>query len=125
SLTGSTRFFARWGRRGADSTTSLTGSTRFFARCGRRGADSTTSLLLDDLGDAAGADGAATLTDREPQTLVHRDRLTELDGHRHVVTRHHHLGTRRQLHRPRHIRGPEEELRPVVVEERLVTTTLL
>src|SRR5437868_3011440 len=29
------------------------------------------ALLLVDLGDAAGADGAATLTDGEPQTLVH------------------------------------------------------
>src|SRR5690606_4431451 len=35
------------------------------------------SALLEDLGDAAGAHGAATLTDREPQTLVHRDRLTK------------------------------------------------
>ena len=31
--------------------------------------------LLEDLDDAAGADGAATLTDREPQTFFHRDRL--------------------------------------------------
>ena len=34
--------------------------------------------LLEDLDDAAGADGAATLADGEPQTLVHRDRLAEL-----------------------------------------------
>ena len=34
--------------------------------------------LLDDLGDAAGADGAATLTDGEPQALVHGDRLAQL-----------------------------------------------
>jgi hypothetical protein len=31
--------------------------------------------LLEDLGDAAGAHGAATLTNREPQTLIHRDRV--------------------------------------------------
>ena len=79
---------------------------------------------FSDLGDAAGAHGTTTLTDREPQTLVHRDRLTQLHRDRHVVTRHHHLRTLRQLDRPRHIRRPEEELRPIVVEERLVTTTL-
>ena len=32
------------------------------------------SLLLDDLDDAAGADGAATLTDGEPDPFFHRDR---------------------------------------------------
>jgi hypothetical protein len=41
---------------------------------------------LGDLGDAAGAHGAATLTDREAQALVHRDRLAELDLDRDVVT---------------------------------------
>src|SRR3954452_18226642 len=81
-------------------------------------------LLLDDLGDAAGADGAPTLTDGEPQTLIHRDRLAQLHRHRHIVTRHHHLRPLRQLDRPRHIRRPEKELRPIIVEERLVPTTL-
>src|SRR5882762_9120262 len=45
------------------------------------------SLLLD-LDDAAGADGATTLADGEPQTLVHRDRLLQLHGHLGVVTGH-------------------------------------
>src|SRR5258708_29308183 len=80
------------------------------------------SDLLDDLGDAAGADGAATLTDGETETFVHGDRLAQLHRHQHVVTRHHHLRALRQLDRARHIRRPEEELRPVVVEERLVPT---
>src|SRR5690348_3836509 len=35
-------------------------------------------VLLFDLDDAAGADRAATLTDREPQAFVHRDRLLQL-----------------------------------------------
>src|SRR4051794_38825886 len=82
------------------------------------------SRLLDDLGDLAGADGTAALTDGEAQTLVHRDRLAELHRDRHVVTRHHHLGALRQLDRPRDVGRTEEELRPVVVEERLVTPTL-
>src|SRR5665647_2736998 len=80
---------------------------------------------LQDLDDAAGADSTATLTNSETQTLVHRDRLTQLDRHLHVVTRHHHLRTLRQLHRTGHIRRTEEELRTIIVEERLVTTTLV
>src|SRR5262245_30648887 len=36
------------------------------------------SLSLVDLDDPAGAHGAATLTDREPQPLIHRDRLAQL-----------------------------------------------
>src|ERR1043165_3402320 len=35
--------------------------------------------LLDDLDDATRADGAAALADREPETLLHRDRGDELD----------------------------------------------
>ena len=45
--------------------------------------------------------------------------------HLRVVTRHAHLRTLRQRHRPRDIRRPEIELRPIIREERLVTTTLL
>src|SRR4051795_12401387 len=81
--------------------------------------------LLDDLGDAAGAHGTAALADREPQPLIHRDRLAQLDSDRHIVTRHPHLRPRRQLDRARHIRRPEKELRTIVVEERLMPPTLL
>src|SRR5207342_73872 len=80
---------------------------------------------LDDLGDAAGAHGTTTLTNREPQTLIHRDRLPKFDRDRHIVTRHHHLSTRRQLNRPRHISRPKEELRPIIIEKRLMPATLL
>src|SRR5690606_22692242 len=81
--------------------------------------------LLQDLGDDAGADGAAALADREAQLLLHGDRRDQLDRHLHVVARHHHLHSLRQRHRPRHVRRPEVELRPVAREERRVTTTLL
>src|SRR5699024_1446512 len=47
--------------------------------------------LLGDLGDAAGADGTATLADGEAQALVHRDRLDQGNGHVDVVARHDHL----------------------------------
>src|SRR5690606_23017280 len=46
------------------------------------------------------------------------------DTHLHVVTRHHHLDTARELARARHVGGPEVELRAVAVEERRMTTTL-
>src|SRR5665811_757323 len=80
--------------------------------------------LLDDLGDPAGAHGAAALADGEAQALLHRDRLDQVHHHLGVVTRHHHLGATRQLHRPGHIRGPEVELRPIVVEEPVSYTHL-
>src|SRR3954447_2594737 len=80
--------------------------------------------LLDDLGDAAGADGAATLTDGEPQALLHGDGLDELHRHLGVVAGHDHLGAGGQRHDARHVRRPEVELGTVVVEERRATATL-
>jgi hypothetical protein len=41
--------------------------------------------LLDDLDDAARADGAAALADGEAQGLLHRDRVDELGGDLYVV----------------------------------------
>src|SRR6202021_917935 len=76
--------------------------------------------LLDDLGDPTGADGTATLADREPQTLVHGDGLDQLHRDLGVVTGHHHLGALRQRHHTGHVGGAEVELRAVVVEERRV-----
>src|SRR5215472_17702988 len=81
--------------------------------------------LLNNLRDPAGADGAATLPDREPQALLHGDRLDQLDLHLGVVTGQHHLGALGQVHDPGHVRGPEVELRPVVVEERGVPPALV
>src|SRR3989454_5966317 len=82
-------------------------------------------VLLQDLGDPAGAQGAAALADREAQLLLHRDRRDQLDRHLRVAPRHHHLPPRRQLHRPGHVRGPEIKLRPVPLEERRVPPPLL
>src|SRR5690606_13843536 len=81
--------------------------------------------LFDDLGDPAGTDRAATLTNREPQPLIHRDRSDQLHRHLSVVPRHHHLSPLRQRDRPRHIRRPEIKLRPIPRKERIVPTTLL
>src|SRR6201995_4149513 len=73
----------------------------------------------------AGADGAATLANREPQALFHGDGLDELDRHVGTVTRHHHLRALRQRDHAGHVGGTEVELRAVVVEERRVAAALL
>src|ERR1700733_15191808 len=82
-------------------------------------------LLLENLRYPAGADGAAALTDGEAQALFHGDGLDELDAHLSVVPGHDHLGAFGQVHNARHVRGPEVELRTVVVEERGVPTALI
>src|SRR5213080_3170790 len=81
--------------------------------------------LLDDLGDHARADGATTLADGEPQALIHRDRLDELDLHLDVVAGHDHLDALGQLGHARHVGGAEVELRAVAREERRVAPALL
>src|SRR4029450_10137798 len=92
-------------------------------RTGER--DDVAHRLLRDLRDDAGAHRAPPLADREPQLLLHRHRLDQLDRHRHVVPRHHHLHPARQRAHPRHVRRPEVELRPVPVEERRVPPPLV
>src|SRR5437868_6746671 len=86
---------------------------------------SRSAVLLLDLDDAARTHGPATLTDREPQPLIHRDRLLQLHRHLGVITRHHHLRPLRQIHRAGHIRRPEIELRMIIREERRMPTALL
>src|SRR3546814_15236735 len=86
--------------------------------------DVCSSDLRNDLRNDAGTDGAAAFADRETQAFVHGDRRDQLDVHRHVVTRHHHLDTLRQLHHTGHVGGAEVELRAVVGEERRMTATL-
>src|SRR5687768_9282292 len=82
------------------------------------------SVLLDDVRDRAGADGAAALTNRESQTLLHRDRGDEVDGQRGVVSGHDHLRAFRELRGAGDVGRAEVELRTVAVEERGVTATL-
>src|ERR1700719_3439955 len=91
---------------------------------GTRAGMTTDRFLLDNGCDDAGTDGAAALADREAQLLFHRDRHDQVHLHRDVVARHHHLGTFGQVHDAGHVRGAEVELRPVVGEERGMTTTL-
>src|SRR5215212_1067276 len=81
--------------------------------------------LLDDLRNDAGADGAAALTDGEPEALVHGDRLDQLDRHLDVVAGHDHLRALGQVGHAGDVGGAEVELRAVAVEERRVTAALL
>src|SRR5256885_14081348 len=73
---------------------------------------------LDDFGDDAGSDGAAAFADRKPQLLLHRNRRDQLNLHRHIVPRHHHLGPRGKRHDPGHVGRPEIKLRTIVGEGR-------
>src|SRR6266496_2791873 len=88
------------------------------------GSNPSTSLL-QYFCDGSRADGAAAFADRETQALLHRDGRDQVDLQRHRVPGHHHLHPLRQLRRPRHVRRPEDKLRPVPVEERRVTAPLL
>src|SRR6185503_48024 len=78
------------------------------------------NLLFHYLRHRACAHRAAALTNGEAQSLLHRDWGDQLDLHRHVVARHHHLHPRRQTRHSRHVRGAEVELRPVARKERCV-----
>src|SRR3954466_12990036 len=78
-----------------------------------------------DLRHRSGADGAATLPDRELQALLHGDRLDQLDRHAGGGARHDHLGALGQRDDAGDVRGTEVELRAVVLEERGVPATLL
>src|SRR5437667_3204767 len=81
--------------------------------------------LLRDLRDDAGAHRPPPHAHREPQLRVHRHRLDQLDRHRRIVHRHHHLHPARQRAHPRHVRRPKIKLRPVPVEERRVPPPLV
>src|SRR3954447_1269365 len=81
--------------------------------------------LLDDLHDSAGAHGAATLSDGEPEALLHRDRCDQLDRHLDVVARHDHLDALGEVRLAGHVRRAEVELRAVPVEERRVAAALV
>src|SRR5215212_5091579 len=82
-------------------------------------------VLLEDLDDPAGADGAATLTDGEPEALLHGDGLDELHRHLGVLAVHDNTGNDDKAKHAGHVRRPEVELGTVVVEERRVTATLV
>src|SRR5258706_9583653 len=81
--------------------------------------------LLGDRDDRAGADGPATLADREALADLQGDRGDQLDAHLDVVAGHDHLGPVGQADRPGHVGRAQVELGPVAVVERGVPAALL
>src|SRR5271165_2138132 len=73
--------------------------------------------LLDNLRDRTGANRVAAFTNREPQALFQSYRGYQGYFAAHVVPRHHHFHSCRQLHIPRHVRGAEVELRTIAREK--------
>src|SRR5262249_59074901 len=71
------------------------------------------------------ADGATTLTDGEPQALVHGDRLDQLDLHLGVLARGDELAPLGQLHDAGYVGRTEVELRAIAGDERRVAAALL
>ena len=53
------------------------------------------SKLLNDGSYTTGTNGSTTFTDSECKTLLHSDRMDQLDSHFYVITRHAHFCTSR------------------------------
>src|SRR5690606_37886402 len=81
--------------------------------------------LLGYLGHDTSTNGTTTLTNREPQPLLHRNRLDQLNTQLNIIPRHHHLHPTRQRHNTRHIRRPKIKLRTIPREERTMPPALL
>src|SRR5262245_14990388 len=91
----------------------------------KRRAPSGPPALLDYLCDDPGPDGSTALPDREPEALVHGDRLDQLDLHLGILTGGDELAPLGELHHSRDVSGAEVELRPVAGDERRVAAALL
>src|SRR5436309_12567920 len=76
--------------------------------------------LLRDLRGDAGAHRPPPLQDRKPQLLLHRHRRDQLDSHRHVVPRHHHLHPPRPRPHPPPLPPPQTQFRPIPLETQRV-----
>src|SRR5229473_1139466 len=90
----------------------------------RAGLQARPNRLLDHVRHRSGADRTAAFADGEAETLLHRDRVNELNRQRRVVARHDHLRAFGQIRRAGDVGGPEVELRTVAFEERGVTAAL-
>src|SRR5260370_31304741 len=76
--------------------------------------------LLDDFSNGTSADSVPAFANREPQALLQGDWRDQRHFAAHVIARHHHLHTRRQLHIASHVCGAEIKLRPVARKKRRV-----
>ena len=80
-------------------------------------------ILVEDLSDLTGTNGAAAFTDGETQALVTCYRVDELDDDLNVVTGHHHFNAFGKSDLTGHVECADVELRTIVVVERSVTAT--
>src|SRR2546423_9233451 len=76
--------------------------------------------LFNNITDRTGAHRAAAFTDREAQSLLHRNRRDQLNLHLHIVAGHHHLYSLRQVRDTGNVSCPKVKLRPVTGKERRV-----
>src|SRR2546421_5148846 len=74
--------------------------------------------LFNYIRDRTGAHRAAAFTDREAQSLLHRNRRDQFNLHLHIVARHHHLYSLRQVRHTGNVSCPKVKLRPVAGKER-------
>src|SRR3989344_5482365 len=81
--------------------------------------------LLVDFGHYACADGLAALANGESLLLLQCDRLDELHLEGNRIARHDHLGSRRQGHFARYVRGADVKLRLVPGEKRRMPAAFL
>src|SRR5260370_28335813 len=63
-------------------------------------------LLFNHFRDRSRTHRAAPFTNREAQSLLHRDGRDQFNVHRHVVSWHHHFHSLRQRRHSRHVRPP-------------------
>ena len=81
--------------------------------------------LLAHLGDSAGTNGTAALTDSEAEALLNGDGGDQLNAHLHVIAGHAHLDALGQGDHAGNVGGAEIELGTIVVEEGGVTAALV
>src|SRR5580698_1793115 len=77
--------------------------------------------LLDDFRYCSRTHRVAAFANREAQALLQSHRRDQRHFAAHVISRHHHLHSRRQLHIPSHVRRTEVKLRPVPREKRCLS----
>ena len=82
-------------------------------------------MLIQNIAHATGADGFAAFANCEPNSLLHGYRRDQLDLDRDVVARHDHFHAIRQFDSAGDVSRPEIKLRPVIGEERSVTSAFL
>lgn len=81
--------------------------------------------LFDDRSHTTGSNSSAALTDSEGKTLLHSDRMDQLDAHLYVIAGHAHLSAFRKVADTGNVGSSEVELRTVVVEERSMTAAFI